>query len=124
MNPKKTRQSNLETSKTHRVAREFCEFLYAVPVNRTFTLWNLQGALRFANSGVPAQQSYAEHLRMATESRFIEPVAGEKDTYRRIGRKKSAYARHELQLLKDKMISAFDGGECCDHTSEFMVQSS
>jgi hypothetical protein len=99
------------------VARAFCEFLYEVPVGTTFTLWNLQGALRFANRAVPATQGYAEHLRIATEAGYVEPVPGKADTYKRLGPvtpQRSAHARAELQVLKDRIICALESREWID----------
>jgi hypothetical protein len=87
-------------AKQQQIAPAFWEFLYKVPAGGTFNLWNLQGALRFDNPGVPTKQKYVEPLQIAIEERWLEPVTNQPDTYRRIGHKRSAYTRHELQLLK------------------------
>jgi hypothetical protein len=91
-----------------------------VPISDTFTLWNLQGALRMANPAVPVAQTYAEPLHFAAAEYWIEPVSGQPDTYRRtrhhpnITRNRSNLMRAELQALKDKLISVLSGGDWFD----------
>lgn len=86
-------------------ARSFCAFLWEVPLGCEFSLWNLQGALRFANPGITYEQKYSEHLRIAVEERLIEPT-NELDTYRRTGHEPSTYVRYQLQALEHKLIEA------------------
>ena len=110
---------NIRNPEEERIARVFCEFIYEVPADDTFTLWNVQGALRTVNQAVPDHQKYAEQLRVATETGWIEPVGGQPDSYRRIrhgnqSRQRSAYMRAELQALKDRMIYATEGREWVD----------
>ena len=59
-----------------------CEFLYEVPTGMTFSLWNLQGVLRF-HPGIPAEQNYSALLQVLIGRGFIEPVEGQPDVYRR-----------------------------------------
>jgi len=68
------------------------------------------------NPGVPTEHKYAEHLSLAVEERWIEPVKGEPDTYRRTHRpyRRSAYMRQELQVFKDKLIATLSGQEWRD----------
>lgn len=84
-------------------ARAFAWFLHRVPVKLTFTLWNLQGALRGGALGVPSEQTYAQHLQHALESGFIERVAGEPDTYRRIWPRRSSW--YSYWRLTDELVS-------------------
>ncbi len=65
------------TAEEKKIARNFCDFVYEVPVTMTFTLWNLQGALRAVNPGVPEAQTYADHLRFAAKEGWIKEVSGE-----------------------------------------------
>jgi hypothetical protein len=104
------------TPEEKQIVRAFCDFIYEVPVGSIFTLSNLQGALRFVNPGIPARQRYSQYLRIATEDRWIEPLADSPhETYRRRIRaanetcQRSAYMRGELQILKDKIIRTLDG---------------
>lgn len=103
------------TTEEKKNARSFCDFLYKVPVNTTFTLWNLQGELRIVNPGVPDEQTYADHLRFAAKERWIEPIEGEPDAYRRtqhnrnIAPRSKALMRGELQAFKDKLIASLSG---------------
>jgi hypothetical protein len=105
------------TAEEKQIARAFCEFIYEVPFAKTFTLWNVQGALRMVNSGVPDRQAYTEHLRVAADRKWIEPVRGQADTYRRIRQHpnfthhRSAGMRSELQALRDRLICVLSGGE-------------
>jgi hypothetical protein len=96
-----------------KIAREFCNFLYEVPKNEAFTLWNLQGALRFVNRGIPSQQKYVDYLRIAIEAGWIEAV-GKEDTYRRIRYARSGHGRAELQVLKERFRFAAEGLEWLD----------
>jgi hypothetical protein len=50
----------------------------------TFTLWNLQGVMRFANPGTPNEQTYSEYLQIAIQERWIKPT-NKPNTYRRTG---------------------------------------
>jgi hypothetical protein len=92
----------------------FCEHIYIVPLNDTITLWNLQGVLGAPNHGIPSQQKYAQHLDVAVEEGWLEPVKDQEDTYKRIGCKRSAGCRMELQILKDKIKYALAGLEWID----------
>ena len=99
-----------EKQRKRDIVRAFCDFLYAVPVGQTFTLWNLQGTLRgFGN--IPAEQMYAEHFSVAQKRGWIEPVESEPDTYRRTGHRRSAASRGELSDLQERIIHVIEGRE-------------
>jgi hypothetical protein len=96
------------------VVRAFCEFIYLPRVGSLIPLSALQGALPVLNHGAPVDQKYTEHLRVAIEMGWIERVKGLPDTYRRIAylklkKKRSAYMRQELQVLKERMICTLEG---------------
>jgi hypothetical protein len=104
--------------------RGFCEFLYEVPVGSTFTHRNLQGALRVHNSPgtLTCEQTFNEYLPTAIKHGWIRPNTDPAKqhpedgdagmiVYERIGLKKSALARAELQVLKDRIICEMEGRE-------------
>ena len=87
----------------------FAEFLYVVPLGDLISLWNIQGA---CGRGIPAQQKFEPHLTIAQEMGWLKKVAD--DEYQRIGPKRSAYGRQELQVLKDRLACGLDGGDWDD----------
>ena len=80
-NNMKRHEINIEKA----IAGAFCDFIREVPVNETFTLYNVQGVLRGFKPVIPDEQDYEELLQGAIMNRWIEPVEGEPDTYQRVG---------------------------------------
>jgi hypothetical protein len=67
-----------------------------IPVGEVISLPYLQGALRFAYPGIPAEQKFELEIAAAIEDGWIE--VGKDGQYRRIGPKRSQLG---LMLLRD-----------------------
>ena len=61
-------------TKVNSLPRDFAEFLSGLPRGFVFSLWNVQGALRFTRTGIPNEQSYAPELHAAQQLGLIEPT--------------------------------------------------
>jgi hypothetical protein len=93
------------------VVDAFCRFLYDVPVSDTFTLLNLQGAVRVYDP-IPAAQTFAVPLRIAAEEGWIKAVTDEPGAYRRTGLKRSSYAYYQItRTLRNKILCALGDGD-------------
>src|SRR5262245_47307820 len=93
----------------------FCRFMYYVTPDSLLPLRAIQGAVPSMNGAPRSQQQYALHLRVAIEMGILESVAGAKDTYRRIGRKRSSYSwLVDFEELKDKILHALEHREWID----------
>jgi hypothetical protein len=107
-----------------RIIYGFCEYLYDVPVGSDFNLYNLQGALRFVNPGIPAKQKYSLLLEVAIREGWIKRitpkerkiklpgVAGKTDAFRRITFKRSPSARLEFRRLEQEIKFALIESGC------------
>jgi hypothetical protein len=58
-------------SNSQLLARDFGEFLNQLPPGFTFSLWYVQGGMRFTRQGIPNYQEYADELNLARELGFI-----------------------------------------------------
>lgn len=54
---------------------DFAALLSEIPSGLEFNLWNLQGAMRFTRSGVPAAQTFKRELKTAQKLGLIREVA-------------------------------------------------
>jgi hypothetical protein len=104
------------TEHDERIVNAFCEYIRDAPDGVPFQLYHLQGALRFANPGIPSQQPYSLYLRVAVESFLLEKVSGEADTYLPFDLYKKkprrvAMRREQLSILKEKLICELTGRE-------------
>ncbi len=107
------------TEREDRIVKAFCEYIRNAPEGVPFQLYDLQGALRFANPGIPAQQPYSMYLRVAIETSLLQKVNGVPDTYlplvldkKNVGR--AARRRERLSVLKDKLICELIGRKYFD----------
>ncbi len=86
-----------------REASAFAKFLYAMPPGTLFSLWNIQGSMRFVVPGIPCEKAYEQPLQIASYWHWFRPVQDTPNVYQRTNYKRSALGRLEQRLLGERI---------------------
>lgn len=105
---KESLKNEARDNATKEWARAFCKFLYEVPLNREFTLHDIQGAVGAMPGGIPAEQAYTRHLVVSEAEGWLRSVDNKAGVFRKLGPQpnRSAYAKQQIRILQEKIIDA------------------
>jgi len=99
-----------------RIVEGFRRFMYECRCGSQFTLWNVQGAVRLYNRGIPDRQMYVVHLRQAADVGWIKLVDEGTQTYNRLPHRGSRkqQSSFESRILKDRIVAELEGRDWLD----------
>ena len=86
----------MDTDNRKRLANDFPRTIWGLHAGQIFTVQSLHEKIQFEDQEIQGPEDYSVHLRIAIHAGWIEPVAGELDTYRITRQKRSKHGYYDL----------------------------